>query len=268
MKFALNHVTTARKGFLDFLDVAVAAGFEGVEERNDLGDAFFSGLDTAQAAREVQQRGLELHALAQLNRFDDWNNQKATDAHALIEVAAASGAQGICLIPCNDGTRSNRLRNKECLQLALRELKPLLESRGIIGLLEPLGFVTSTLRFKAHAVDAIDAVAGEHCFRLIHDTFHHHVSQDKEYFAELTAMVHVSGVNDRQLNPEQMTDADRVLIDAADQLGNIDQLDHLLNDHYVGPVSLEVFAPSVQALDDPTMPLRRSREFVGAALSV
>jgi 2-keto-myo-inositol isomerase len=49
--------------------------------------------------------------------------------------------------------------------VALRELRPMLEDHGLIGLVEPLGFETCALRHKAEAADAIEALGAAGTFR-------------------------------------------------------------------------------------------------------
>ena len=58
-------------------------------------------------------------------------------------------------------------------------------------------------------------------------TFHHHLAGGGPVFARQTGIVHVSGVIDPVLASSQMSDADRVLVDAADRLGNITQIQAL-----------------------------------------
>ena len=43
----------------------------------------------------------------------------------------------------------------------------------MIGLVEPIGFPTPSLRFKAEAVAAIETVGGTAWLKVVHDTFQH-----------------------------------------------------------------------------------------------
>ncbi|MGO4139887.1 hypothetical protein ACEQ6A_36365, partial [Rhizobium brockwellii] len=47
---------------------------------------------------------------------------------------------------------------------------------GIIGLVEPLGFEICSLRSKTEAAEEIRELGAESTFRLVHDTFHHHLA--------------------------------------------------------------------------------------------
>ena len=59
-----------------------------------------------------------------------------------------------------------------------------------------------------------------------------------------------------------MLDAHRVLVDAGDRLGNLDQIRALLDAGYSGPFSFEPFAAEVHALADPEAALKNSIAFV------
>lgn len=65
-----------------------------------------------------------------------------------------------------------------------------------------------------------------------------------------------------------MRDAHRVLVDEADRLGNIAQIEALLAAGYAGPISYEAFSPAVHALADPESALRRSIGFLNERVSL
>jgi len=59
----------------------------------------------------------------------------------------------------------------------------------------------------------------------------------------------------------------RVLVDGADRLGNIDQIAALAAAGWSGPVSFECFAPGVHALADPAPAIRASMDFIRDGLA-
>ncbi|ROT98471.1 TIM barrel protein [Histidinibacterium lentulum] len=264
--FALNHMTVARASFAELIDVACAAGAEGVEARTDLSGPLFDGLDPAEAGRRLRDAGLRLFALAEVKRFNDWSDARAEEAAALIATARAAGAEGVALIPRNDGGGMGNGERQANLRIALRELEPMLKEAGLKGLVEPLGFASCALRHKQEAVDVITALGAEDTFALVHDTFHHALAGGGPIFAGLTGMVHVSGVTDPGPTFDEMEDAHRVLVDGADRLGNVAQLRALAEAGYDGPVSFECFAPEVHGLSDPVAALRGSMEHLNAGL--
>jgi 2-keto-myo-inositol isomerase len=137
-----------------------------------------------------------------------------------------------------------------------------LQEQGILGFVEPLGFVESALRTKRAAVDAIDDVGGADRFKLLHDTFHHYLAGEREFFPERTGLVHISGVEDADLRIEEIRDAHRVLIGPKDRLGNAAQMRELRGRGYAGPFSLEPFAKSVHELKEPARAVAESLSFV------
>jgi 2-keto-myo-inositol isomerase len=92
----------------------------------------------------------------------------------------------------------------------------------------------------------------------VHDTFHHHLASETEFFPEWTGLVHISGVADADVSVDKMLDAHRVLVDKRDRLGNIPQIRALQAAGYTGPFSFEPFATEVQELTDPQAALADS----------
>ncbi|QYK42153.1 MAG: TIM barrel protein [Paracoccaceae bacterium] len=265
--FALNHMTVAPQGFAATIDLAAALGCVGVELRNDLPQPLFDGMSPATAGAMLRERRLRLLALAEVKRFNDWSADKADEALALMRTARAAGAEAVSLIPRNDGQGMGNGERQAALRLALKALKPMLEDHDLIGLIEPLGFEVCALRHKSEAVDAIEALGVRGRFRLVHDTFHHTLAGDGAFFPEHTGIVHVSGVTDPAVAVGSMRDPHRVLVDAADRLGNIDQIAALQALGWTGPISFEAFSPEVHAATDPKRDLAASIQFIRDGLA-
>jgi 2-keto-myo-inositol isomerase len=256
--FALNHMTVARLSFRELLDLAAQLGCVGIEVRNDLPQPLFDGMDPEMAGDVIRAAGLRLLAVAEVKRFNDWSEDKAAEALALMKVARAAGAEAVSLIPRNDNQGMGNGERQAALRVALKALKPMLEDHDLLGMVEPLGFEICALRTKAEAVEGIEAVGGTGRFKLVHDTFHHTLAHGGPIFPQHTGIVHVSGVVDQEVGLSQMRDAHRVLVTPGDRLGNIDQIAALQAAGWTGPVSFEAFAPSVHVLADPERALRAS----------
>ena len=265
--FALNHMTVARMGYVQLLDTAAALGCIGVEVRNDLPQPLFDGKAPAEAGAMARAKGLRILAVAEVKRFNDWSDDKAAEALALMKIAQASGAEAVSLIPRNDNLGMGNGERQASLRVALKALKPMLEDHGLTGMVEPLGFEICALRYKSEAVEAIEATGGKGRFKLVHDTFHHTLAQDGAFFPDHTGIVHISGVTDQRVTLAQMTDAHRILVDAADRLGNIEQIATLARMGWTGPVSFEAFAPGVHASTTPRADLSASIQFIGEGLA-
>lgn len=261
--FALNHMTVARLGYVQLLDLAAKLGCIGVEVRNDLPQPLFDGMDPADAGALARAKGLRILAVAEVKRFNDWSDDKAAEALALMQIARAAGAEAVSLIPRNDNLGTGNGERQAALRVALKALKPMLEDHGLIGMVEPLGFEICALRYKSEAVEAIEAVGGKGRFKLVHDTFHHTLAHGGPYFPEHTGIVHISGVEDPGVAVSAMQDAHRVLVGAKDRLGNLEQLQALKAAGWTGPVSYEAFAPQIHELADPEAALRASMGHLG-----
>jgi 2-keto-myo-inositol isomerase len=144
----------------------------------------------------------------------------------------------------------------------------MLTAAGIRGFVEPLGFAECSLRYKEEAIEAIEAVGGADVFRVVHDTFHHHVAGETKTFPKMTGLVHISGVADATATSGTMRDPHRVLVGADDRIGNIEQLRALRAGGYEGAASFEPFAASVHASPDIEADLRKSIAFVKAGLDL
>jgi 2-keto-myo-inositol isomerase len=187
----------------------------------------------------------------------------------MIAQCAASGAQALVLCPVNDVSYTpSAADRREALVKALNGLRPMLTAAGIRGFVEPLGFAECSLRYKEEAIEAIEAVGGADVFRVVHDTFHHHVAGETKMFPKMTGLVHISGVADATATVGTMRDPHRVLVSADDRIGNVEQLRALRAGGYEGPASFEPFATSVHASPDLEADLRKSIALVKAGLGL
>jgi 2-keto-myo-inositol isomerase len=96
----------------------------------------------------------------------------------------------------------------------------------------------------------------------VHDTFHHFLSGETDFFPERTGLVHISGVEDRTIPPTEFRDRHRVLIGEGDILDNVGQIRALLYGGYRGLFSFEPFAESVHAHGDIAAALSESMALV------
>jgi 2-keto-myo-inositol isomerase len=273
IKFALNHMTAPGLDCRRFLDLAASLGCVGVELRNDLADkklssaAFFDGQAPEAIGEYARDKGLRLLGLSEAYGFNTWTEPMRAKVQLLIDQAKACGAESISLIPRNDAPKWSDAERIAALRGAIAAILPMLDKADMVALIEPLGFTTSTLRSKAEAVEAIEAEGGLGRFKLVHDTFHHHLAGGGAIFPEHTGIVHISGVVDPSLKPEEMQDGHRILVDGRDRLGNIAQIRALVEAGYSGALSYEPFSPLVHALADPETAIRESFTFISGGVS-
>jgi len=270
MKFSLNHMVAPRLGLEAFFGLTRKLGLDDVEIRNDLtGVALADGTPASNVGAAAKEHGLNVLTINALQRFNVWDDARAAEASAMVAQCAASGAQALVLCPVNDVSYTpSAADRREALVEALNGLKPMLTAAGIRGFVEPLGFAECSLRYKEEAIEAIEAVGGADVFRVVHDTFHHHVAGETRMFPKMTGLVHVSGVADAAATSGTMRDPHRVLVGADDRIGNIEQLRALRAGGYEGAASFEPFAASVHASPDIEAELRKSIAFLQAGLGL
>lgn len=261
MRFAINHITAPKLTLDAFFAAARDLGLTEVEIRNDLPDVV-NTIDPPAVKAAAAKVGVTIISVNALYPFNVWSGALPRRAVALADYAAASGAAALVMCPLNDGTKVAF----NDLVAALKAMKPILEERGLTGLVEPLGFPISSLRTKKEALEAIEAADGEGVYKLVHDTFHHHLAGETEFFPEKTGLVHISGVVDPTLVVSDMLDAHRVLVDDADRLENIAQIRALNAAGYRGSYSFETFAAEVHDLKDPVAAARDSIGHINRAI--
>lgn len=263
MRFALNHIISPRQSLDEFFAMARTLGCTEVEIRNDLNGApIQDGTSAETVRRAAESAGVTILSINALYPFNLWQDDLPERTVQMADYAATCGAQALVMCPLNEG----RAVSREALVDALGKIRPILRERGLTGLVEPLGFPVSSMRTKAEAISAIEEAGGADTYKLVHDTFHHHLAGEVEFFPESTGLVHISGVTDPDVSVDAMLDAHRVLVDVQDRLGNIDQIRALIAAGYDGPFSFEPFAEEVQAYADPAAALKASMEHIRAAV--
>ncbi|KJZ18544.1 TIM barrel protein [Loktanella sp. S4079] len=261
MRFAMNHIAAPKLPLDEFFAMSMRLGISEVEIRNDIPDVV-SAIPAHDVKALAVQHGVTILSINALYPFNSWSDDLADRATAMADYAAHCGAGALVMCPLNDG---NPVAFDDLVD-ALGMMKPILDTRGLHGLVEPLGFPISSMRTKATAVEAIKAAGGQGTYKLMHDTFHHHLAGETEFYPELTGLVHISGVTHPTIAVDEMLDEHRVLVDAADRLHNIPQIKELLDLGYDGPFSFEPFAAEIHGLRDPEAALAQSISYVKSAL--
>lgn len=267
-RFSLNHMTTPQLAVQDFFALSKSLGIQAVEIRNDLRDnAIIDGTSAEQVKQWAEEAGVKILSINALQRFNQWTPERAVEAMELADYAQACGSEALVLVPVNDGSGCEEGERQANLTTALAALKPILAERGLIGLVEPLGFEICSQRSKKEVVDAIHAVEGANVFRMVHDTFHHHLAGEGLFFPESTGLVHISGVADEGVAVSEMRDPHRVFVDASDKLGNVEQIHTLLQQGYKGYFSFELFSSEVHQLPKPAKAIQASVDYIRKGLA-
>ena len=267
MQFAINHMAAPQLELTAFFALARELGLADVEIRNDIaGQAMLDGTSASAVRAAAERAGVTIITINALQRFNEWTPARAEEAETLARYAHDCGAKALILVPTNDSTGRGDGERQANLRMALNGLKPILEANGITGLVEPLGFEACSLRSKREAVEGIKAIGGEGTFKVTHDTFHHHLAGEPDFFPEMTGLIHISGVEDKGLKINEMRDAHRVLVGPNDLLGNVAQIGALVAAGYGGPISFEPFAEELRSLKHPARAIGDSMDFIKAQL--
>jgi 2-keto-myo-inositol isomerase len=271
-RVGLNRVIAPALSLADFYGLASSLGIGKVELRNDLGGTDpIDGLRPAEASRLAADHGVEVISINALQKFNlAAVRQRATaELEALLELASAIGCKAVVMCPNNDSAddRSPAQRLAETVD-SLAAFGPLFRDAGVLGYLEPLGFRISSLASLVAAQEAIGKSA-QACYRVVYDTFHHHIGPDDAsvlgagYDIATTGLVHISGVQSG-IARDAYRDEHRVLVGPGDKMRSKEQMAALDRLGYRGNFSFEAFSPAIQKLPEADLlaALRTSIDFV------
>lgn len=260
VKFSLNRMSAPKLSFADYLALCQRLGIDAIEIRNDLpGVEITDGTPATILKEQTEAAGIDILSINALQRFEQFDATRLSEAIQLAKYAAACGAKALVLCPTNSllDKRTASERHADYV-VALTQLKPVLDDHGLVGLVETLGFEECALRRKSDAVKGIYDAAGERHFKLVHDTFHHHLSGEDIFYPDLTGLVHISGVEEAAVTVGEMRDGHRVLVGREDRLGNVRQLATLRARGYRGHASFEPFSDEIARAADIEQRLRES----------
>lgn len=268
--FAINRMVSPQKPLDAFLELARRAGVKGVEMRNDVaGQEFADGTTATELKQRISDAGLSVASINALQRFNDWTADREREAVELIRYAGDIGAPGLVLCPVVEfGHSWSEVECATKLRGALRKLRPILADHGVIGYVEPLGMLDSTLRCQAFAVEAVGDIDGFGTFEFCYDTFQYYRASDSGFFPQHVGLVHVSGIVRTDLARTALSEPDRGLVDARDIAENVEQLKRLRAAGYAGYVSIEPFNLDVQQDPELETALRESLAYIRAAVAL
>jgi 2-keto-myo-inositol isomerase len=252
----LNRIISPHLPLPEFFELAGDLGFESVELRNDLaGKEILDGLSDDTVQKLLDATGIKPLTINALYPFEDARALEANlrKLKGLIAEAERINCSQIVLCPLNEPGDPRSVDQKaDQLVTALNAFGPLLAEAKMTGLIEPLGFSVSALRTKKAAFTGISRCDYPGAYKLLHDTFHHYLGEEADFFPGETALVHVSGVLPGKARGA-ITDLDRVLVTGDDILDNRGQVATLRKSGYTGPYSFEPFSQEVQSLPVATL---------------
>ncbi|MDE8557691.1 TIM barrel protein [Pantoea vagans] len=241
-RFCVNRKIAPSLSIPQFFNLVSQLGIHNVELRNDMpGGRVTDDLSGDEVNALARESGIRIVTINALYPFNQLNEEVLQRARQLLSDAQAVGAASLVLCPLNDGTPISAADTIR----ALKTLAPLFADAGIQGLVEPLGFPQSSLRSATQAQTLIREAGVP--FRLLIDTFHHHLFEDAEQTFEQEidiqqiGLVHLSGVTDPR-PVSQLTDEERIMLSADDRLHSKQQVERLEKMGYTGLYAFEPFS--------------------------
>jgi len=252
----LNRIIKPQIPLDEFFQFTADLGIRYVEVRNDFTDkGVLDGLSDAALQLSFKKTGIKALTINALYPFEDVKvlKENIEKLKGLIVEAKRINCPQIVLCPLNDANdkRSTAQRADE-LVTALTAYGPLFAEAKMIGLVEPLGFEICSLRTKKAALEGIARCDYPDSYQLLHDTFHHYLSGETEFFPKQTAIIHVSGVLAGKPKGA-ITDEDRILVTKDDIMDNRGQVAALLDAECTAFISYEPFSPKVRELPLPEL---------------
>lgn len=256
LPFSLNRIIYPKVDVMAFFEIAAKAGITMVELRNDLpGKGIIDGFAPEAIIDATLEVGIKILTINALQKFNIPSHRLAAteELDRLIALASRIDCPAIVFCPNNDSMDSrSQTEVYDDTVAALRVFRSRLEENGVMAYIEPLGFPESSLDSVLSAQQALEEVGAE-CYKIVYDTFHHYLGPDtaqqveRDLDVSKIGIVHASGVRD-DVKIADLRDEHRGLLDSADRLGSLDQIDLLERFGYRGAVSFEPFAPSLADL--------------------
>ena len=240
MKFSLNQILFPNSSLDYFLNFSNDLKVHAIEIRNDIKTNLIKENDPSKLKNKCGEKSLKILSINALQKFNIWNKDRSDELIKLCKFADQADIWGIVLVPLNDGSVNSPTEQIQLLEESLSEIIKILGDYKVIGLVEPLGFKQSSLRYKSMTVKIINNLQSNK-LNIVHDTFHHALANDKDFFPSLTGLVHFSGVSNIYKNID-LNDDHRSVVDENDILANLYQIQKLINSNYQGYFSFEPFS--------------------------
>ena len=256
-KISLNRIVYPKLKLENFFKFAKDLKLNKIELRNDLpGGKIIDGYTPGQLKELSKKYGVEILTINALQKFNLAAILPETlkELKKLINLSLSIGCKAVVLCPNNDV--NDKRGSGEIFEETVKALKsfgPLFQNSGMKGYLEPLGFEECSLRSIVTAMKAIQE-SGYSVYKIIHDTFHHHLGPDSfdtikdDYDISYTGLVHISGV-ECNIPLEEYRDNHRVLATEQDRLQTKEQIELLLKLGYAGNISFEPFSEIIQEME-------------------
>ena len=258
--FSLNQIILPGSSFDDFLLLAKKLDVKAIEIRNDIATNLIEENNPNRIKDICEENSVKIISINALQKFDIWNTDRAKEFVTLCDYASTANVEAIVLVPLNDGSVIDSKEYRELLQNSLKSIVSILNNYNLLSYVEPLGFKTATLRKKSIASEIIHELQTSK-LKIVHDTFHHTLSNEKEFFTPITGLVHISGVS-KEYSNENLKDGHRSYINENDILDNIGQIKKMIKANYQGFFSFEPFAEEILKNNNSSDKIKESFDYI------
>ena len=262
MKISINHSICPSLSYENFFKLAKDLEIPNVEIRNDLLNLNFDLKAINEISDLKEKYKINVISINALQKFNIWNKERKDELLFLCNAAKKINCKGIVLVPLNSGKYYEEDQRLSLLKNSLNEIGFILSDYAIKGYVEPLGFKSSSLRYKSDVIDLLDTIENKSKFSLVHDTFHHTVAEDKSIYVEHTSIVHISGVKNLLEESYNFTDEMRELIDESDRIKNVEQINFFLKNKFNGFFSIEPFSEKIQESKNHLQLIKETLKFI------
>lgn len=261
-RFCLNRKAAPGITLDKTLPMVASVGVKNIEVRNDLYGApdnssildHFSG---EQVKEMLTQNGVGVETINAIGNMDLRSaiDDNLASLKEMLEMAKSFDLKNIifCPVRSDADTRSPEVRKQEAV-LNVKDYSKMLKQYGVNGLIEPLGFLDSTLRFPWEGQAVIDQ-AGVDNFKLVADSFHYYLAEvsDQDFADKVDVnyigLVHLSSVVDDKPR-EVLDDQDRYMLDEADIMNSVHIAHNIENAGYKGLYAFEPFSDDLKKYDE------------------
>lgn len=257
-RFCLNRKAAPGVSLADTIRFVAKAGLQNIELRNDLYGAadnstildHLNGLDVKKLLGENDVSVETINAIGNMDKRDSIDENIASLTE-MLEMSKDFNLKNIifCPVRSNADSRSPQQRKSEAVQ-NVREYSKLLKKYQVNGLIEPLGFLDSTLRYPWEGQTVIEESSVDN-FKLVADTFHYYLAgvTDEVFKQKIDpayiGLVHLSAVTNNK-SREQLDDQDRYMLSDNDVMHSARMANNIEKSGYKGLYAFEPFSDDLK----------------------
>lgn len=259
--FCINRKAAPGLDLKDFIRMVADLGIKYIELRNDItgkvdNSTILDDYQPEEIKALLDEKGIQVVDINAQGNMDSAAklDENITSLEEMIRIGRVLKVKNILFCPVRD---ENDLRTSEEKHQGavnnMRAYSKLLKENGMSGLLEPLGFMDSSLRTPWEAQEVIKD-AGIDNFKLVADNFHYYLANvtqadfNTKVDPQMVGLVHLSSVINHKKR-EDLGDADRIMLDENDIMHADDHARMFENSSYNGLYSFEPFSPELYKWD-------------------